>query len=96
VKTVQYVVRVSREKVQDKRRLGSTRKTETRKEESVRRMWEWNGGSSTGDGKTERMNGEGKEEGSGMGSDMGANQATVARGREESTRLSGYNRRFVG
>jgi len=41
-------------------------------------MWEWNGGSSTGDGKTERMNGEGKEEGSGMGSDMGAtDEATM-------------------
>jgi len=55
-KTMRYVVRVSREEGQDKRRLGSTwKKTETRKEESVRRMLEWNGGSSTGYGKAEHI-----------------------------------------
>jgi hypothetical protein len=60
-KAVRYVVRVSRENVQGKRQIGSTRNAETRKKKGVRCMWEWNGGSSAGDGKAERMNEEGKQ-----------------------------------
>jgi hypothetical protein len=41
--------------------MGSTWKTETRKEESVRHMWELNSRPNSGDSKAEHMNEEGKE-----------------------------------